>query len=57
MAPHKAQGTGILRHGLDADDALKEFVEVDGADTVLDEATTKQRLRLIDMMLLPVRKR
>lgn len=56
-APHRAQETGILRHELDADDALKGFVEVDGADIVLDEATTKQRLRRVDMMLLPVRKR
>ena len=51
----KAASETILKHGLDADEALKAFVGHDGERLVLDEATNKRILRKIDMNILPVR--
>lgn len=45
----------ILKHGLDADEALKAFAEFDdGEALVLDAATNKRLLRRIDLFLMPI---
>lgn len=43
----------IIRHGVDADEAMKAFEGYD--PVVLDEATSKRLLRTIDWHLMPVR--
>ena len=44
----------ILKHGNDADEALKAFAGHEGEILVLDEATSKRLLRKIDWNLMPV---
>lgn len=51
----KQRKEDILKHGLDADEALKAFAEFgDGESLVLDDATNKRLLRRIDLFLMPV---
>ena len=44
----------ILRHGLDADEALKAFIGLEGEQLVLDEDTNRKLLRKIDWNIIPV---
>ena len=44
----------ILKHGLDADEAMKAFVGHDVSNLVLDEVTSKRLLRKIDLNIMPV---
>ena len=43
----------ILKHGTDADEAMKAFSGHEGEVLVLDEATNKRLLRKIDLHLMP----
>lgn len=45
----------ILKHGLDADEAMKAFVGHDVSNLVLDDETSKRILRKIDLNIMPVR--
>ena len=51
----KAMQEAILKHGLDADEAMKAFVGREGEQIALDEATNRRLLRKIDFNILPVR--
>lgn len=44
----------VLKHAIDADEAMKAFEGHDGELLVLDEATNKRLLRKIDRNILPV---
>ena len=44
----------ILKHGLDADEALKAFIGHEGEQIVLDEVTNRRLVRKIDLHILPV---
>ena len=44
----------ILKHGLDADEAMKAFIGHEGEEIALDEETNKRLLRKIDMNIMPV---
>ncbi len=44
----------ILKHGIDADEALKAFMGYDVGELVLDEETNKRLLRKIDWNIMPV---
>lgn len=43
----------ILKHGLDADEAMKAFIGYETRNLVLDEATNKRLLRKIDLNIMP----
>ena len=44
----------ILKHGLDADEALQAFVGREGQALELDEATNRRLLRKIDWNIMPL---
>ena len=44
----------ILKHSKDADEAMKAFEGHEGEMLVMDEATNKRLLRIIDWNILPV---
>jgi ACS family allantoate permease-like MFS transporter len=44
----------ILKHGQDADEAMKAFASHEGEVIHIDEATNKKLLRKIDWNLMPV---
>ena len=44
----------ILKHSKDADEAMKAFEGHEGEIIILDEATNKRLLRIIDWNILPV---
>ncbi|MCJ1397863.1 hypothetical protein MMC11_001059 [Xylographa trunciseda] len=44
----------ILKHAIDADEAMKAFEGYEGESLVLDEATSKKLLRKIDWHLMPL---
>ena len=44
----------ILKHGLDADEALKAFIGHEGEHIVLNEETNRKLVRKIDLNILPV---
>ena len=52
--PDAANAKAILKHGLDADEAMKAFVGQEGEQLVLDEETNKRLLRKIDLNIMPV---
>ena len=52
--PDDAAATAILKHGLDADEAMKAFVGFEEESLVLDDETNKALLRKIDLNIMPV---
>ena len=44
----------VLKHGQDADEAMRAFEGHEGESLVLDEATNKRLLRIIDWHIMPV---
>ena len=44
----------ILKHGKDADEAMKAFEGHEGEVVTIDEATNKRLLRIIDWNIMPV---
>ena len=49
-----AAPAAILKHGLDADEAMKAFIGHEGERLVLDEESNRRLLRKIDLNLMPV---
>jgi len=44
----------VLKHSHDADEAMKAFAGREGGPIVIDEATNKRLLRIIDWNLIPI---
>ena len=44
----------VVKHANDADEAMKAFADGDGEPLILDEATNKRLLRIIDWHLMPI---
>jgi MFS transporter, ACS family, allantoate permease len=53
-ADEKAIPAAILKHGLDADEALKAFIGHEGEQIVLNEETNRRLLRKIDRNIMPL---